>query len=167
MSNEHANPTRRRRSVVQACIAAAVLAAVGLLPQTSSPAYAASPHHVKITLREAPIRVTEGPSPEGPPTRAIEAGLFTSSIGNGANRTDVRVLEGVGTRTFFNRHGSIHGRFVFHGDHTPTGDTIVGTLTVTRGTGRYSGVQGALHINGFHDDASAISVEHLEGTLTY
>ncbi len=49
----------------------------------------------------------------------------------------------------------------------PTGDTIVGTLTITGGTGKYAGAHGKLHINGFHNNQTNYSTEQLHGTLTY
>lgn len=56
---------------------------------------------------------------------------------------------------------------MFHGAHKGNGDTIIGTLTITKGTGKYHAVHGTLHINGFHNDSTGFSTEHLTGTLTY
>ena len=166
MEQKSTTGMRRSRPIALACTAATLLAGACLVVQPASPAFAATSHSVKISLKEAPIFVTEGPLP-GPPELAKEAGLFVSTIGSGANRTDVRVIDGKGTRTFFTRHGSFWGSFVFTGVRKSNGETIVGTLTITGGSGKYAGAHGKLHINGFHYDTSGYSTEHLRGSLTY
>jgi hypothetical protein len=130
------------------------------------PAFAAKSHAVNLTLKETAIYFTDGPDP-GPPILAIETGVFKGSLGTGVDRTDVRVRDGKGTREFYNRHGSMHGSFVFTGEHKSNGDTIVGTLTITGGTGRYAHAHGKLHIDGFHNDKTDYSTEHITGSLTY
>lgn len=134
---------------------------------TASPAPSAVSHLVKISLREVGIYVTQGPNPNGPPSLSREAGMFTGTLGSGVNQTDVRVIAGTGTREFFTRDGSIYGSLVFTGETKPRGDTIVGTLTITGGSGKYAGAHGTLHINGFHYDKEGYSTEDLDGTLTY
>ena len=134
---------------------------------TTSPTPSAASHVVKISLREVGIYVKEGPDPNGPPSLSREAGMFTGTLGSGANQTDVRVIAGTGTREFFTRDGSIFGSLVFTGERKPRGDTIVGTLTITGGSGKYAGAHGTLHINGFHYDKEGYSTEDLDGTLTY
>lgn len=136
-----------------------------LLPVSS--ALGATSHSVRIALKETAIYFTPGPTPNGPPRLAKEAGIFTGSLGTGVNRTDVRVLEGKGTREFFTRQGSFRGTVTFTGAHKPNGDTIIGTLTITGGTGRYAGARGKLHINGFHNDATGYNTEQISGALTY
>jgi hypothetical protein len=145
-----------------------IIAPVALFAKVlvASPAFAATRHSVKVALKETAIYVTPGPGP-GPPSFAREAGLFTGSLGNGVNRTDVHVLAGKGTREFFTRQGSIHGSLVFTGAPKPGGDTIIGTLTITGGTGKYAHAHGKLHINGFHSSQTNYSTEHISGTLTY
>lgn len=160
----------RSAPVALAGTAAALLLSACQSAHSASPVAAVSTvasHPVKVSLREGPVYVTEGPTPNGPPTLAKEAGLFTGSLGNGVDRTDVRVIAGTGTRELFTRDGSIFGNFVFTGTPKPGGDTIVGTLTITGGSGKYTGAHGTLHIDGFHYDKQGFSTENLSGTLTY
>jgi hypothetical protein len=162
---------RRSRPIAFVCAAAALLVCVALIASGATPADAATnqparKHTVSISIKEAAIHVDESQIP-GVPLVAKEAGLFSGSLGNGVNKTVVHVIDGYGTRVFFTRHGSFHGRFVFHGEHQAGGTPIIGTLTVTGGTGRFADAHGKLHIDGFHDDSTGYSVEHLTGTLSY
>jgi hypothetical protein len=149
---------RRNSMILTLALVAACLPA--------APAFAAKSHAVNLTLKETGIYETLGSDP-GPPVLVIEAGLFKGSLGAGVNRTDVRLRDGKGTREFYNRHGSIHGSFVFTGERKSNGDTIVGTITITGGTGRYAHAHGKLHIDGFHNDTTGYSTEHITGSLKY
>jgi hypothetical protein len=149
---------RRRRAFTTVALAATCLPAC--------PAVAAQSHAVDITLKETGIYETPGPG-SGPPSLVVEAGVVRGSLGTGVNRTDLHLRAGNGTRVFYDRHGSMRGSFVFGGVHKSNGDTIVGTLTITGGTGRYAHAHGKLHIDGFHNDKTGYSTEHITGPLTY
>jgi hypothetical protein len=157
---------KSRFSPIAAMFAIAGVGLLAALVLTSSVSAAAS-HSVKATLKETAISFTPGPAPDGPPSFALEAGVLTGSLGRGANRTEVHVLAGKGTRELYTRQGSLRGSFVFTGQRKAGGSTIVGTLTITGGTGKYSGAHGKLHIDGFHSDKTNVSTEHLSGNLTY
>jgi hypothetical protein len=129
--------------------------------------FAANSHAVNLTLKAAGIDDIAGPDPQGPPILSIETGVFKGSLGTGVTRIDVRVRDGKGTQEFYNRHGSFHGGFLFGGVHKSDGDTIVGTLTITGGTGRYAHAHGKLHIDGFHNDKTGYANQHITGSLTY
>ena len=155
---------RRSATIAATCTTAALL--LSACGSDSSGDSSPTSHQVKVSLREVPVIVTQGPNP-GPPQLAKEAGILTGSLGNGADRTDVRVVDGTGKREFFLRGGSMYGTFVFDGERKSNGDTIVGTMTVTGGSGKYAGAHGKLAINGFHYDKEAYSHEDLSGTVTY
>ena len=84
----------------------ALLAALAL-PATGS---AASAHAVKITLNETAISYTPGPTADGPPSFAVEAGVVSGSLGLGADRTEIEffdgghMIRGQGTFAFLERH---------------------------------------------------------------
>jgi hypothetical protein len=161
----NSKPPSHSRLAIATLGLAGVLSAPALL--FAPPGSAATSHAVKITLKETAISFTPGPDPNGPPRHALEAGIVSGSLGPGADRTDVRVLDGKGTRDLFVRKGSIHGRFAFSGTRKGNGDTIVGTFTVTGGTGRYAHAHGKLHIAGFHSDDTNVSTERIAGKLSY
>lgn len=167
----------RGKHIASLGVAAALLACGSVYGQSAGAAdaqakepstgvHAAKKHSVSISIKETAIYYQDGPVP-GPPVLAKEAGFFTGSMGSGVNKTIVRVIDGKGTREFFTRAGTFRGSFVFHGAHQANGDTIIGTLTVTKGTGKFHGAHGKLRINGFHNDSTGYSTEHLTGTLAY
>ncbi|MGI8428214.1 MAG: hypothetical protein ACR2OB_02680 [Solirubrobacteraceae bacterium] len=83
-------------------------------------------------------------------------------------KTVVHLRTGTATVELFDRQGTIRGTGVFKNGTGPGGvATIVGTTTITGGTGKYAHAHGSLHIKGEHDPASGYTTTQQTGTLTY